>query len=101
MTPQTPQLKPLSDKQKKQYNTYRASGMTPERSLSLALQEGSQRFSPSSNEGLDNLFLGKGGLVNEFAGGVVDAVTFKGAKEGYIEDIPLTQLTKLGRFIPF
>ena len=89
MNPQTQQPKPLNEAQKKQYNTYRASGMNPDRALSLALQEGSTKYSPTSNEGLDNLFLGKGGLVNEFAGGVVDAVTAKGAREQYEEDLRL------------
>lgn len=107
MTPQqTPQL---NDKQKKQYNTYRATGMNPERALSLALQNGDTKFSPASTEGLDNLFVGKGGLINEVAGGVKDAFTAEGAREQYEKDIadfgqayaddkkPLTYGSKVGK----
>lgn len=79
----TPQL---DEKQKKQYNAYRAEGMTPERALSLTLQTADQKYSPLSDVGLDRLFFGKGGMVNEVAGGIVDAFTFKGAKEQYQAD---------------
>ena len=93
MNPNTQQPKPLDEKQKKQYNTYRSTGMPPERALSLALQTGDTKYSPLSNEGMDRIIFGKGGLVNEVAGGVADAFTFKGAKEQYEKDKNIFQST--------
>jgi hypothetical protein len=99
----------LNEKQKKQYNTYRATGMPPERALSLSLQEADQKYSPLSTLGLDNIIFGKGGLINEVAGGITDAVTAKGAREKYEQDIanfgqeyadnkkPLTYGSKIGK----
>lgn len=103
------QLPPLTERQRQKYNSFRTLGIPPERALSRALEGADKKYYPLSEEGLDNIVFGKGGLVNEFAGGVTDAVTAKGAREQYEQDVaqygqayadqkkPLTYGSKVGR----
>lgn len=79
MNPQTVQL---DEAQKKQYNTYRAAGMSPERALSLTTKEADNKYNPALEKGVDNIIFGKKSLTSGLAGAVGTAA-FSGFKEVY------------------
>lgn len=72
----------LNEQQKKQYNTYRAAGMTPERALSLTTKDADNKYNPALEKGVDNIIFGKGSLTSGLAGAVGEAA-FGGFKEVY------------------
>lgn len=63
----------LNEQQKKQYNTYRAAGMTPERALAIATKDSDNKYDPNLEAGVDNIIFGKGGLVNAVGRGIKEA----------------------------
>ncbi len=79
MNPQTPQL---NEAQKKQYNSYRAAGMSPERALSLTTKDADNKFNPALDAGVDNIIFGKKSLTSGIAGAIGEAA-FGGFKEVY------------------
>lgn len=63
----------LTDIQRKQYNTYRAEGMSPERALSLATKDSDNQYNPALEAGVDNILFGKKSLTSALGKGVKDA----------------------------
>lgn len=83
MNPQTPtQIPQLTDEQKKQYNTYRAAGMPPERALAIATKDSDNTYNPAIEEGLDNILFGEKSLTSAVGKGLKEAAT-GGFKEVY------------------
>jgi len=72
----------LNESQKKQYNTYRAEGMTPERALSLATKNADNQYNPALEKGVDNIIFGKNSLTSSIVKGVKEA-TVSGFKTVY------------------
>lgn len=64
----------LTEQQKKQYNTYRAEGMPPERALSLATKGADNQFNPAIETGIDNILFGKKSLTSAIGSGIKEAV---------------------------
>jgi len=70
----------LTDEQKKQYNSYRAAGMPPERALAIATQNEDNAYNPAVTEGVDNILFGNRSLTAGIIGGVKEAA-FGGIRE--------------------
>lgn len=65
----------LTPEQVKQYNTFRATGISPERALMLATQEADNKYNPALEAGVDNILFGKGSFVNAVGRGIKEATT--------------------------
>lgn len=63
----------LNEQQIKQYNTYRAEGMTPERALSLATKDSDNQYNPALEMGTDKILFGKGSLTSAIGKGLKSA----------------------------
>lgn len=72
----------LNEAQKKQYNSYRAAGISPERALSLTTKDADNKYNPALEKGVDNIIFGKKSLTSGLAGAVGEAA-FGGFKEVY------------------
>lgn len=64
----------LNEAQIKQYNTFRAEGMTPERALMLATQDGDNKYNPVLEAGVDNVLFGKGSFAESLLKGAGQAL---------------------------
>lgn len=64
----------LTEEQKKQYNTYRAAGMPPERALAIATKDADNTYNPAIEEGIDNILFGEKSLGSAVVDGVKSAV---------------------------
>jgi len=65
----------LTDEQKTAYNRYRASGIPPERALSIATRDSDNQYNPALKEGVDNILFGEKSLTSAIGGGIKEAVT--------------------------
>jgi len=65
----------LTEPQIKQYNTYRAEGMPPERALMLATKNSNNEFNPALEKGVDNILFGEGSLTQALGRGLKEAAT--------------------------
>lgn len=72
----------LTDEQKKQYNSYRAEGLTPEKALSLATKDSDNQYNPGLDKGVNNILFGQGSLTEAVGKGIKDAA-YSGFKEVY------------------
>ena len=72
----------LTDDQKKQYNSYRAEGLSPEKALSLATKNSDNQYNPALDVGVDNILFGKKSLTEAVGKGLKDAA-FSGFKTVY------------------
>lgn len=72
----------LTEQQKKQYNTYRAEGMPPERALALTTKGSDNQYNPAIETGVDNILFGKKSLTSAVGQGIKDAA-YSGFKTVY------------------
>jgi hypothetical protein len=77
-------MPPLTEQQKKRYNTFRAEGMPPEKALTLATKDSTSQFNPAIARGVDGIIFGKNSLSSAVVGGVKEV--FTGGKRTVAED---------------
>lgn len=75
-------MQELNEQQIKQYNSYRAEGMTPERALSLATKDSDNQYNPAIEKGVDNILFGKKSLTSAIGSGIKNAA-YSGFKTVY------------------
>jgi hypothetical protein len=68
-------MPPLTDQQKKRYNTFRAEGMAPEKALTLATKSSESQYNPAIERGVDGILFGKNSLSTAVVGGVKEIFT--------------------------
>lgn len=72
----------LNEKQIKQYNAFRAEGMTPEKALALATQGDDNQYNPAIEAGVDGILFGKKSLTSAIGNGLKNAA-YSGFKTVY------------------
>jgi len=72
----------LNEAQVKQYNTFRAAGISAERALAMATEDADNKYNPVLEAGVDNVLFGKGSLTEAVGRGLKNAA-FSGFKTVY------------------